>query len=88
MRRAFSPVVSRPPSAVGKLIDLEPARINPGGLTAGAEVLERRWDQLSSAPIPHFDQSNCLEKSTGEPPSISMVELGFAPHKVEADLGA
>ena len=44
--------------------------------------------QLSSGPTPHFDQSNCLEKSIGEPPSISMVELGFAHYKVEADLDA
>jgi hypothetical protein len=36
----------------------------------------------------HFDQWNCLEKSIGDPPSISMVELSAVPHKVEADLDA
>jgi hypothetical protein len=37
---------------------------------------------------PHFDQANCLEKSIGEPPSFSLVELGVAPHKVETDRDA
>jgi hypothetical protein len=37
---------------------------------------------------PHFDQLNCLEKSIGEPPSISLVELGVGPHKVEGDRDA
>jgi len=36
----------------------------------------------------YFDQSSRLEKSIGEPPSISMVELGVAPHKVETQLDA
>ena len=36
----------------------------------------------------HFDQANCLEKSIGEPPSFSLVELGVAPHKVETDRDA
>jgi hypothetical protein len=37
---------------------------------------------------PHFDQSNCLEKSIGEPPLISLVELAVVPHKVEVDRDA
>jgi hypothetical protein len=36
----------------------------------------------------HFDQSSCLKKYVGEPPSISMAELRFAPHKVKAHLDA
>jgi hypothetical protein len=36
----------------------------------------------------HFNQSICLQKSAGEPPSVSMVELGVVPHKVETQLDA
>ena len=35
--------------------------------------------------FPHFDSVDCLEKSVGKPPLISVVELGLVPHKVKAD---
>lgn len=36
----------------------------------------------------HFNQSNCLEKSIGELPSISTVERGVALHKIEFQFDA
>jgi hypothetical protein len=45
-------------------------------------------DELSFPMGQIFDQSKCLEKSTGKPRSISMIELGAIPHKIEVELDA